>query len=214
MHEGDRAAASPAGRPRVPGFEILEEVGRGGLGVVYRARQEPLGREVALKMIVAGVHASDEVREQFRREAASVAQLQHPHIVQLFEFGEFDGLPYFALEFVNGGTLARALAAGRMPLARTTELFEQLARAVHHAHAAGLIHRDLKPANILLTGDGTPKITDFGLAKRLDQCWKTRRPARSWAPPATWPPSRRRADPARSARPRTCTLWERSSTSA
>jgi WD40 repeat protein len=166
---GGPAQRSAGSQPRVAGFEILEEIGRGGLGVVYRARQERLGRLVALKMIVAGVHASEEVRAQFRREAAAVARLQHPHIVQLFEFGESDGLPYFALEFVTGGTLAQALATRPFSTARTVELIELLARAVHHAHAAGLIHRDLKPANIMLTADGTPKITDFGLAKRLDE---------------------------------------------
>ena len=174
--------------PVVPGYEILRELGRGGMGVVYKAKQTNLNRIVALKMILAGAHASDVERERFRREAEAVAALQHPGIVQIYEIGEQSGQPYLALEFVEGGSLAQKLASRRdlMPVRECALLVEQLARPMHHAHLLGVVHRDLKPANVLLTlaGDkegsgrttprsGTtapiPKVTDFGLAKRLDE---------------------------------------------
>ncbi len=174
--------------PVVPGYEILGELGRGGMGVVYKAKQTNLNRIVALKMILAGAHASDVERERFRREAEAVAALQHPGIVQIYEIGEQAGQPYLALEFVEGGSLAQKLASRRdlMPVRECALIAEQLARSMHHAHLLGVVHRDLKPANVLLTlsGDkdvsgrttprsGTtapiPKVTDFGLAKRLDE---------------------------------------------
>jgi serine/threonine protein kinase/tetratricopeptide (TPR) repeat protein len=191
----DTGFGYPAPRPPlVPGYEILGELGRGGMGVVYRARQASLNRTVALKMILAGPHAGSDELARFRTEAAAVAQLQHPHIVQIHEVGEHDGRPYLALEFVGGGSLARALAGNPQPADQAARLVETLARAMHFAHQHGIVHRDLKPANILLAADArretqigreegaapsssicvdlrpsASKITDFGLAKRLDE---------------------------------------------
>jgi serine/threonine protein kinase/tetratricopeptide (TPR) repeat protein len=189
------AAAPPATaarRPAVPGYEILGVLGRGGMGVVYQARQEGLNRVVALKMLLASEHAGPEELKRFRAEAEAQARLQHPHIVQIHEIGEAEGRPYFALEYVNGGSLAQALNGTPQPARAAAELLETLARAMHHAHQHGVIHRDVKPANVLLqeiegseeTAGKTksasfpdssllaphsfsPKITDFGLAKRL-----------------------------------------------
>jgi eukaryotic-like serine/threonine-protein kinase len=155
-------------RVNVPGFEVLGELGRGGMGVVYRARHTALKRLVALKMILSGVHAGPQELARFRSEAQAVASLQHPNIVQIYEVDQHEGLPYFALEFIDGGSLAQRLDGRPQPARYAAELVETLARAVHHAHQHGIVHRDLKPANVLLTVDGTPKLTDFGLAKHLD----------------------------------------------
>jgi WD40 repeat protein/tRNA A-37 threonylcarbamoyl transferase component Bud32 len=161
---------STAGLPRssVPGYEILGELGRGGMGVVYKARQAGLNRVVALKMVLAAEHAGVEGLARFRIEAEAVAQLQHPHIVQIYEIGEQDGRPFFSLEFVNGGSLEDRMDTGPQPPRWSAEMVEKLARAMQFAHERNIVHRDLKPANILLMPDGTPKITDFGLAKRMD----------------------------------------------
>jgi WD40 repeat protein len=168
-----------------PGYEILGELGRGGMGVVYRARQVKAGRVVALKMILSGGHAGEDELARFRREAEAIARLQHPGIVQVFEVGEHDGLPFFSLEFCGGGSLDRKLAGTPLPAREAAALVEALARAMQAAHEAGVVHRDLKPANVLLAGqpgEGTeanplaglvPKITDFGLAKRLDAAGQT-----------------------------------------
>jgi tetratricopeptide (TPR) repeat protein len=138
------------------------------MGVVYKARDVQLQRLVALKMILAGAHAGPDELARFRTEAEAVARLQHPHIVQIHAIGEHEGLPYFSLEFVEGGSLAQKLAGTPLPPREAAQLVETLARAMHIAHQRGIIHRDLKPANVLLTADGQPKITDFGLAKKLD----------------------------------------------
>jgi serine/threonine protein kinase len=153
----------------IPGYEILDELGRGGMGVVYRARQVGLKRLVAIKMILAGGYAGAEQIARFRREAESLAQLQHPNIVQIYEIGEAGGLPFFSLEYVDGGSLADKLKGGPLAAQHGAQLLQTLASAMHAAHRRGIIHRDLKPANVLLTGDGIPKITDFGLAKQLEQ---------------------------------------------
>jgi WD40 repeat protein len=152
---------------RVSGYELLDELGRGGMGVVYRARQTSLRRMVALKMILAGPHASHEELARFRAEAESVARLQHPNIVQIYEVGEYHGHAYFSLEFIDGGTVASRLANAPLSARQAAELLETLARAIHYAHLRGIVHRDLKPSNVLLTLDGTPKIADFGLAKQV-----------------------------------------------
>jgi WD40 repeat protein/tRNA A-37 threonylcarbamoyl transferase component Bud32 len=163
---GEESVASCRGTA-VPGYEILGELGRGGMGVVYKARQQSLDRIVALKMILAGAHAGPTQRARFRGEAEAAARLQHPHIVQVHDVGEHDRCPFFSLEFIDGRCLHDVVGEYRQP-AKAAGLVEQLARAVAYAHQQGIIHRDLKPANILLTKDGLPKITDFGLAKRLD----------------------------------------------
>jgi serine/threonine protein kinase len=135
---------------RVPDYEILGELGRGGMSVVYLARQLSLDRPVALKMILTGAQASAEERARFRAEAEAIARLQHPHIVQIYEVGEAGGLPYLCLEYVGGGSLAQHLAGAPQPPREAAALAEILARAMHHAHQAGVVHRDLKPANVLL----------------------------------------------------------------
>jgi tetratricopeptide (TPR) repeat protein/tRNA A-37 threonylcarbamoyl transferase component Bud32 len=163
----------PAGRQApmpdaVAGYEILGVLGRGGMGVVYKARQRGLNRLAALKMILAGGHASEEELIRFRTEAEAVARIQHPNIVQIYEIGDEGGLPYFSLEFVDGGSLADQIKGVPQAPRKAAQLVHILAGAVDCAHRAGVIHRDLKPANILMTHDGAPKITDFGLAKRLE----------------------------------------------
>ncbi len=153
----------------VPGYELLEELGRGGMGVVYRARQVKANRLVALKMILSGTHASDEDLARFRTEAEAVAHVQHPNVVQVFEVGEHRGRPFFSLELCEAGGLDRKLNGTPIPPNEAAALVEKLARAIQSAHDKGVVHRDLKPANVLLTAAGVPKITDFGLAKRLDE---------------------------------------------
>jgi serine/threonine protein kinase len=151
-------AACPAGgAPAVSemttlaGFELLGELGRGGMGVVYKARQISLNRLVALKMILAGAHAGAQDLERFRNEAEAVARLQHPNIIQIHEVGEAEGRPFFALELVEGGSLADLLDGTPQPARDSAQLIETLARAIHAAHQQGIVHRDLKPANILMS---------------------------------------------------------------
>jgi serine/threonine-protein kinase len=154
--------------PEIAGYKILGVLGRGGMGVVYRARHLKLDRIVALKMVIAGAHAGPDQLARFYTEAQAVAHLQHPTIIQIYEVGEQEGLPYFSLEFVDGGSLAQKCAGKPQPDKEAAQMVETLARGMHHAHTHGVVHRDLKPANILLTSVGSPKITDFGLAKRLE----------------------------------------------
>ncbi|MCI0357804.1 MAG: serine/threonine-protein kinase [Planctomycetaceae bacterium] len=158
-------APRPVGIPRIGDYEIEHELGRGGMGVVYRARHSKLGRTVALKMILAGPHADEAVLTRFRVEGQAVARLQHPGIVQIFELGEHGGLPYFVLEYVAGKSLLHRIVKELPPPAEAARLVEQLARTMQYAHDQGILHRDLKPANVLLTPDGEPKVSDFGLAK-------------------------------------------------
>ena len=177
-----------AGLPVVTGYVLLSELGRGGMGVVYKAKHEKLKRIVALKMVSMNPHDDSLGLERFQAEAEVVARLHHPNIVQIFEVGEQDRSPYLALEFVTGGTLRNRLDGRPQPIRAAAQLVQQLARAVHAAHQRGIVHRDLKPANILLQPTpqnenwfnsssgaseanqtyGVPKITDFGVAKWID----------------------------------------------
>jgi WD40 repeat protein/serine/threonine protein kinase len=170
------AVAPPlSGTVEVPGYEILGELGRGGMGVVYRARDRKLNRVVALKMMLGGAFAGPEDRLRLLAEAQNAAALRHPHIAQVLEVGQVNGLPYFTLELVPGGSLAARLGGQPLPPLDAARLVEKLARGVQTAHKQGLVHRDLKPANVLLEegpqtppAAWTPKITDFGLARRLE----------------------------------------------
>jgi eukaryotic-like serine/threonine-protein kinase len=181
-------AVQPSDIEEIPGYELLGILGRGGMGIVYRARQLSLKRQVALKMILTGRHARPDERARFQREAEAVARLQHPHIVQIHEIGQQNGLPYFSLEFVNAGSLAQFMGGIPQPPLPCAEFLLVLARAMHYAHKRGVVHRDLKPANILLHLDESqllknghdpdtallralasyvPKISDFGLAHHI-----------------------------------------------
>jgi WD40 repeat protein len=160
-----RGGASP---PRIAGYEIVKELGRGAMGVVYLARQVRLNRPCALKVIVADRFATAESVRRFLVEAETTAQLQHPNIVRIHATGDYDDCPYFELEYLDGGTLADRLDGTPWPARDAAALVVQLARALDVAHTRGIIHRDIKPSNILLTRDGVPKLADFGLAKSLE----------------------------------------------
>jgi tetratricopeptide (TPR) repeat protein/predicted Ser/Thr protein kinase len=152
----------------VPGYRLERELGRGGMGVVYLATQDGLNRQVALKMVLSGDHASATEKGRFLAEAEAVAAVRHPGVVQVFDFGTHDGRPFFALEFLAGGSLTDKLKGTPLPAKEAAKLVEAIARAVQAAHDVGVIHRDLKPGNILFDADGTPKVTDFGLARKGD----------------------------------------------
>jgi tRNA A-37 threonylcarbamoyl transferase component Bud32 len=158
------AAAIVAGQ-RIGEYEVIGELGRGGMGVVYKARHQQLNRVVALKMILSGKHTGSEGVQRFIAEARAVARLQHPGIVQLFDIGEHEGKPYFSLEYVAGNDLRRALNGETRDARSSAILVEKLCVAMQYAHDNGILHRDLKPANVLMEEDGNPKITDFGLAR-------------------------------------------------
>ncbi len=167
--------------PRIPGYEVQGVLGRGGMGIVYKAWHQRLHRAVALKMLLAGAYARPEELQRFLREAEAVAGLRHANIVQVYDVGDLDGRPYFTMELVEGGSLAQQVAGTPQPARQAAALIAAVAEAIHVAHQRGIIHRDLTPANILLTRAeagrpagahagvlGAPKITDFGLARRLE----------------------------------------------
>lgn len=153
---------------RIGNYVIERELGRGGMGVVYLARQGGIDRQVALKMILMGARASDSTHQRFLAEARTIGKFQHEHIVRVYEVGVHEGLPYVSLEFVDGPTLSDCLRQETLPPREAARILRQVAVGVEYAHTRGVIHRDLKPANILMTNTGTAKITDFGLAKELD----------------------------------------------
>jgi WD40 repeat protein/tRNA A-37 threonylcarbamoyl transferase component Bud32 len=165
-----QVAALPARTRIAEDYEILDVLARGGMGIVYRARQSSLQREVALKMIASGNLASEAERQRFRAEAAAVAQMDHPNIVPVYDVGDFDDRPFFTMKFIEGGALGERISRLKAePSHRTAaELVAKVARAVHYAHQRGILHRDLKPANILIDTNGEPHVSDFGLAKRFD----------------------------------------------
>jgi serine/threonine protein kinase len=168
---GDAYDGLPA---ELPGFRGIREVGRGGMGTIYRAEQRGLDRAVALKVLSEGRGASPGLRERFQREVMALARLRHPNVVQIHGVDEHDGLDFLVMEWVEGGDLARRLSGGPLPVREAVEIALPLARAIQAAHDQGIVHRDLKPGNVLLSVEGgapgrpTPKVGDFGLAKLVE----------------------------------------------
>mgnify|MGYP001569469632 CR=1 FL=1 len=148
-------------------YELLEEVGRGGMGVVFRARQISLNRIVAVKMLLHGDFASEEFVKRFHAEAEAAASLQHPNIVTIHEVGIHEGQHYFSMDYVEGSSLAESVRDKPLSAERATRCVQRMAEAIHYAHERGILHRDLKPSNVVIDPTGQPRITDFGLAKRL-----------------------------------------------
>ena len=193
-------------------YELLEKIARGGMGIVYKARQKKPNRIVALKTILAGTLASPELVERFYLEAEAAAALEHSGIVPIYEVGEFHGQHFFSMGFVEGGSLAEQLKDGPLPPRRAAGLIMQAAEAVGYANDRGIIHRDLKPGNILLDKDGKPKVTDFGVAKNASSDSHLTMDGQIIGTASYMPPEQARARSARSDRPRTSTRWAPRST--
>ncbi|MEO6034732.1 MAG: serine/threonine-protein kinase, partial [Verrucomicrobiota bacterium] len=149
-------------------YDLLEEIARGGMGVVYKARQRKLGRLVAVKMILAGPRAGKEFVQRFRTESAAAAILQHPNIVAIHDVGVHEGQHYFSMDYVEGQNLAQRVGQQPLPPKKAARYVEIIATAIHYAHERGILHRDLKPSNVLIDSNDQPRVTDFGLARRLD----------------------------------------------
>ena len=162
----DSADFGGAKLPEIPGYVVVEVLGRGGAGIVYLANHCGLGRPVAIKMLLAGRFAQLRDLDRFWREAKSLAALRHANIVQVYDLGSYEGRPYFSMEFLEGGTLAKRLAANPQPARQAARLVATLADAIHAAHQDGIIHRDLTPANVLFAADGTRRspTSDCGAA--------------------------------------------------
>ena len=171
--EADDAPEMPApaaANERVGDYELLEQIGRGGMGVVFRARDTRLHRIVALKLILTGKLASDVEVKRFQTEAEAAAQLEHPNITPIYEVGESEGRHFFAMKLMEGGALSERISNLKSPISNgdAARLLATAARAIHYAHQRGILHRDLKPGNILLDANGEPAVTDFGLARRIE----------------------------------------------
>ncbi|MBE0542174.1 MAG: protein kinase [Verrucomicrobia bacterium] len=172
--DGDAYGGSTTGESsRTADYEILEEVARGGMGVVYRARQRSLNRTVALKVLLGGLFAGEEGRRRMKCEATLAARLQHPNIVPVYDTGSLDGQPFYSMAFVEGRTLAEVVQHGPLAPNRSARYLARIAEAVHYAHGVGVLHRDLKPSNVLIDAADEPHVTDFGLAKALDAAPQT-----------------------------------------
>jgi serine/threonine protein kinase len=197
----------PSRGPKVAYFgdyELLEEIARGGMGVVYKARQMSLNRPVALKMILAGEWATPEARQRFRAEAEAAANLQHPNIVAIHEVGEHGGQQYFSMDFVVGQNLAELVRGKPLSAERAASYVKTIAEAVHFAHQRGTLHRDLKPQNVLIDADDRPRITDFGLAKRVETDSGLTRTGDVIGSPSYMPPEQASSRPEEVGPPRGC----------
>ncbi len=149
-------------------YELIQEIARGGMGIVFKARQRRLGRVVAVKMLLGGSLVSAQSGRRFQAEAEAIAALSHPNIVQIHDVGVISGQDYFSMEYVEGESLAGLLARGPVPARTAARYLKTIAEAIHYAHGRGILHRDLKPSNVLIDARDEPRITDFGLARRLD----------------------------------------------
>src|SRR2546421_115114 len=192
---GADAASSAKSEIQMPrrfrDYELLEEIARGGMGVVYKARQISLDRIVAVKMILFGSFAGAASVQRFQNEARAIASLRHPNIVAVHEVGEQEGQPYFSMDYVEGQSLAQVISDVRFAISdfkRTARWVEQIAKAIHYAHQRGILHRDLKPSNVLIDASGEPHITDFGLAKNLKGDSELTLTGQAWGSPCFIPP--------------------------